>query len=116
HSAASGADAHLFQCRYPEASVPKEGELELATRLIASITGDFEPALWRDNHRQRVRDLIESSRARSRSRSQPSGKLHTAKGRGTFGREGTAALRRNRPAAEARCRARRRRSQQDEQA
>lgn len=35
-------------------------ELKLATQLVDSISGDFDPALWQDDYQERVRRLIEA--------------------------------------------------------
>ncbi len=40
------------------ASAPQASELKLAEQLVASITGAFEPELFENAYRQRVRELI----------------------------------------------------------
>lgn len=41
---------------------PDEKELRLAEQLVASVSDDFEPGLWQDEYRERVRRLIEAKR------------------------------------------------------
>lgn len=43
-----------------KANAPQESELKLAEQLVSSITGEFEPQLWQDEHRKRVQALIEA--------------------------------------------------------
>lgn len=42
----------------PESRMPDAKELKLAQHLVSSIEADFEPGLWQDEYRERVRDLI----------------------------------------------------------
>lgn len=37
---------------------PSEAELKLAVQLVESISGDFEPQAWHNEHRERLRALI----------------------------------------------------------
>ena len=41
-------------------SAPNDKELELAEQLIAHVSGDFEPAAWRDDYRERVQALVKA--------------------------------------------------------
>lgn len=41
-------------------AIPRPGELKLAEQLVAAITADFDPALWQNEHRKRLLDLIEA--------------------------------------------------------
>lgn len=43
-----------------KANAPQESELKLAEQLVSSISGDFEPELWQDEHRKRVQKLIDA--------------------------------------------------------
>jgi DNA end-binding protein Ku len=43
----------------PEAETPADRELRMAQQLIESLTTDFEPERYRDDHRERVLELIE---------------------------------------------------------
>jgi DNA end-binding protein Ku len=44
----------------PAARRPDEREIKMAQQLVSSIEGDFEPELWKNDYRQRVRDLIDA--------------------------------------------------------
>lgn len=44
------------------ASRPDAKELKLAAQLVDSVAGDFDPGLWQDEYRERVRQLIEAKR------------------------------------------------------
>ncbi len=46
----------------PPASRPDAKELKLAAQLVDSVAGDFDPGLWQDEYRERVRELIEAKR------------------------------------------------------
>jgi DNA end-binding protein Ku len=46
------------QVEIPKAQAPRPSELELAKQLIESISGDFEPQRWHDEHRERLEALI----------------------------------------------------------
>ncbi len=50
----------------PAARRPDERELKMAEQLVSSIEGDFEPQLWKNEYRQRVRAFIDA-KARGRS-------------------------------------------------
>lgn len=50
----------------PAARRPDEREIKMAEQLIASIEGDFEPELWKNEYRKRVHELIDS-KARGRT-------------------------------------------------
>jgi DNA end-binding protein Ku len=50
----------------PAARRPDEREIKMAEQLVSSIEGDFEPELWKNEYRDRVRKLIEA-KARGRS-------------------------------------------------
>jgi DNA end-binding protein Ku len=39
---------------------PQASELKLAQQLVSSIEADFDPSLWQNEYRQRVRELIEA--------------------------------------------------------
>lgn len=41
-------------------NTPQASELKLAEQLVSSISGDFEPKLWQDEHRKRVQALIDA--------------------------------------------------------
>ncbi len=41
-----------------EAEKPAPEEAALAEQLVAALAGDFEPSVWRDQHRDRVRELV----------------------------------------------------------
>jgi DNA end-binding protein Ku len=47
----------------PEAPKPAPRELEMAERLVASLTTPFEPARYRDEHRDKVLALVERKAA-----------------------------------------------------
>jgi DNA end-binding protein Ku len=42
------------------AAAPQANELKLAEQLVASIEADFDPQLWQNEYRQRLRKLIEA--------------------------------------------------------
>lgn len=44
----------------PAARRPDEREIKMAQQLVSSIEGDFEPGLWKNEYRQRVRELIDA--------------------------------------------------------
>ena len=44
----------------PETRKPEASEIRLAKQLVDSISGDFEPELWKDEYRERLHDLIEA--------------------------------------------------------
>lgn len=48
------------------ARTPSDAELKLAQQLIETISGDFEPARWKNDHRERIQQLIEA-KARGRT-------------------------------------------------
>lgn len=48
----------VSQLEIPESRMPGAKELRLAQDLVSSIEADFEPALWQDEYRERVRDLM----------------------------------------------------------
>jgi DNA end-binding protein Ku len=50
----------------PAARRPDDRELKMAEQLVSSIEGDFEPGEWKNEYRQRVRELIDT-KARGRS-------------------------------------------------
>lgn len=50
----------------PAARRPDESELKMAEQLVSSIEGDFEPEVWKNEYRQRVRAFIDA-KARGRS-------------------------------------------------
>ncbi|MBK6007327.1 hypothetical protein JJB11_14595 [Ramlibacter ginsenosidimutans] len=43
-----------------KSKAPSEAELKLATQLVDSISGDFDPAQWHDEYRERLSALIEA--------------------------------------------------------
>jgi DNA end-binding protein Ku len=49
----------------PEAKKPEANEVRLAKQLVESITGPFEPKLWKDEYRERLNELIKA-KARGR--------------------------------------------------
>jgi DNA end-binding protein Ku len=44
----------------PAAKKPDPKEIELAKQLVESISGDFEPELWKDEYRERLNELIKA--------------------------------------------------------
>jgi DNA end-binding protein Ku len=44
----------------PAAKQPNDNEIRLAEQLVASVAGDFDPFAWRDQHHERVCELIEA--------------------------------------------------------
>ena len=50
----------VSQLDIPEARKPEPKEIELAKQLVDSISGDFEPELWKDEYRERLNDLIKA--------------------------------------------------------
>ena len=54
------ADAEL---EAPEGRALSAQELSMARQLIAALAGEWDPAEWRDEHRERVQELIEAKRA-----------------------------------------------------
>ena len=44
----------------PAARRPDEHEIRMAQQLVASIEGDFEPRLWKNEYRKRVHELIDA--------------------------------------------------------
>ena len=42
----------------PDSRLPEPKELRLAQDLVSSIEAEFQPELWQDEYRERVRDLI----------------------------------------------------------
>jgi len=44
----------------PQAKKPDPKEVELATQLVESISGDFEPQLWKDEYRERLNELLKA--------------------------------------------------------
>jgi DNA end-binding protein Ku len=44
----------------PEARKPAQKEIALAKQLVESISGEFEPALWKDEYRERLAELIKA--------------------------------------------------------
>ena len=44
----------------PEAKKPAANEVRLAKQLVESITGAFEPKLWKDEYRERLNELIKA--------------------------------------------------------
>jgi DNA end-binding protein Ku len=43
-----------------KARTPSEAELKLAEQLVTTISGDFEPLVWKNDHRDRLMQLIEA--------------------------------------------------------
>lgn len=43
-----------------KARTPSDAEIKLAEQLVESITGEFEPEAWQNEHRQRLHKLIEA--------------------------------------------------------
>jgi DNA end-binding protein Ku len=43
-----------------EATKPSERELDMATKLVESLSADFDPTKYRDDHREKVLALIEA--------------------------------------------------------
>ncbi|HEY5810643.1 MAG TPA: Ku protein [Povalibacter sp.] len=41
-------------------NAPRANEIKLAEQLVASITGDFDPAAWQNEYRERLCQLIEA--------------------------------------------------------
>jgi DNA end-binding protein Ku len=54
----------------PVGRAPDDKELALAEKLLAALEGNFDPAAYADEHRQRVRELIEA-RARGAALPRP---------------------------------------------
>ena len=50
----------------PAARRPDDRELKMAEQLVSSFEGDFEPGEWKNEYRQRVRELIDT-KARGRT-------------------------------------------------
>ncbi len=46
----------------PEGRAPSEEEAAMARQLVESMTGEWDPADWMDEHRQRVLELVEAKR------------------------------------------------------
>ena len=46
--------------RHPKAQAPTEKELSLAGQLVASVSSDFDPMEWHDEHHDKVCALIEA--------------------------------------------------------
>jgi DNA end-binding protein Ku len=44
----------------PAAKKPDSKEIELAKQLVESISGEFEPELWKDEYRERLNELIKA--------------------------------------------------------
>lgn len=44
----------------PASKAPSEKELALADQLVESVSGQFDPAAWHDEHHERVCELIEA--------------------------------------------------------
>lgn len=44
----------------PKARQPDAKELKMAEQLVAMLEGDFEPAEWKDEYRERLQSLIEA--------------------------------------------------------
>ena len=44
----------------PQAKKPDPKEIELAKQLVESISGDFEPQLWKDEYRERLNELLKA--------------------------------------------------------
>src|SRR5262245_59884779 len=45
---------------FAQVNKPEPNEVNLANQLVDSISGDFEPQLWKDEYRERLSDLIEA--------------------------------------------------------
>jgi DNA end-binding protein Ku len=50
----------VSQVEVPASRRPDEREIRMAEQLVSSIEGDFEPQLWKNEYRQRVRELIDA--------------------------------------------------------
>jgi DNA end-binding protein Ku len=50
----------VSQVEVPAARRPDEREIRMAEQLVSSIEGDFEPRLWKNEYRQRVRELVDA--------------------------------------------------------
>lgn len=49
--------------RLPKAQAPTEQELSLAAQLVQSVSADFDPMAWHDEHHEKVCALIEAKAA-----------------------------------------------------
>jgi DNA end-binding protein Ku len=44
----------------PASNKPAAKEVQLAKQLVTSISGDFEPELWKDQYRERLNELLKA--------------------------------------------------------